>query len=83
MESNTSYILLISLLILSSCSSYVKRTRYSDKGLRVAVFVNRKMSYNQHVRLSAAVGKSRHFTLVTRDNGLTAIKEEQDRLHRG
>jgi curli biogenesis system outer membrane secretion channel CsgG len=72
-------LLLLILITASSCA--VKRTRDSDKGLRVAVD-STGINQEDHAGLQNALVQSGKFYVIDRLRAFKSIKNEQDRLHR-
>lgn len=68
-------------LVLASCSSNIKRTRYSDKNMRVMIDPD-SISIENYVRIQKALVENGAFAIIDRSNGMNAIKKEQERLHR-
>jgi len=71
----------LAALFLSACSSTVKRTKFSDKNMRVMIDPA-SVSVEHHVRIQSALVRSEKWAVVDRASGLEAIKKEQDLLHR-
>ncbi len=70
------------LVTLSACSSSpVKRTKFSDKNMRIMIDPASIDSKN-HVRIQTALVKSENWVVLDRNKGLAAIKKEQEQLHR-
>lgn len=67
-------------LILTSCSS-VKRTKYSDKNMRIMVDPQSLNSSNL-MKLQTSLVSTDKWTVIDRHLGFEAIKKEQERLHR-
>lgn len=65
---------------LTACSS-LKRTKWTDKNMRVAVDCQR-LEDAQCAQLKYSIVNSGAFTVVDRDAGMIAIQKEQERLHR-
>lgn len=75
-------ILLLSLSLgLTSCSSVVKRTKYTDKNMRIMVDPD-SFEPEEHVRLQHALVDSGKWVVIDRAQGMKAIQKEQERLHR-
>lgn len=67
---------------LSACSSSLpKRTKWTDKNLRVLIDPT-QLDKDNYVKLQKALVQSGNFTVVDRKDGWAAIKAEQERLHR-
>ena len=75
------YFLLVALLIISSCSSPEKRTKFSDKTMRIFLYP-RSLKSNDYVRLQSALIKADVWTVLDRRDGYTATLREQERQHR-
>ncbi|WP_347358463.1 hypothetical protein [Bdellovibrio sp.] len=75
-------VIFISLIctLLTACSS-LKRTKWTDKNMRVAVDCQR-LEDAQCAQLKYSIVNSGAFTVVDRDAGMIAIQKEQERLHR-
>ena len=79
MKSNSLFIL---LLLLPACSSApVKRTKFSDKNMRIMIDPASVNAQN-HVRIQTALVKSDNWIVLDRNKALAAIKKEQEELHR-
>ncbi len=72
---------LIFLVAIVGCSSNEKRTRYTDKNMRVMLYPN-TISPDHYARIQTALVQSNSFTVIDRSYGLEAIKQEQERIHR-
>lgn len=70
------------LTCLASCSSSVeKRTKFSDKNMRVAIDSS-TISANDYIGIQTAIVRENAFAVIDRGQGFSAIKVEQERLHR-
>ncbi|MGE9746234.1 CsgG/HfaB family protein [Bdellovibrio bacteriovorus] len=75
-------ILILSLFILATgCSSKEKRTKFSDKSMRIMID-SASISAKEYAKLQTALVANGSFIILDRSKGLKAIKEEQDMLHR-
>lgn len=75
-------ILFLTLLSVSlfGCSSAVKRTKYSDKTLRVIISPD-SIDSNNHVAIQQALVETGKVFVVDRSMGFEAINQEQQRQH--
>jgi hypothetical protein len=80
---NLKFVLMILCLsvALFSCSSVEKRTRFTDKNMRVMIDPD-SIAPEHHVRIQRALVASGMFAVIDRSKGMNAIKKEQERLHR-
>lgn len=69
------------LLILASCSSNKPRTKWTDKNMRVMIDPMSLESVD-YVRLQAALVTSKKWAVIDRAKAFSAIKKEQEMLHR-
>lgn len=69
---------LVLLVMLASCAT--KRTRYSDKNMRVMVDPN-GLSHTDYMNLQSALVQANIWTVLDRSAGLQAVKKEQENLH--
>lgn len=76
-----SFILVLASLVLASCSSSEKRTKFSDKNMRIFLY-HRTLKTNDYVRLQSALIKSDVWTVIDRRDGYNASGREQERIHR-
>lgn len=77
----TKIIFLIGLsLAVVGCSSAVKRTKYSDKNMRIMIDPD-SFEPEEHVRLQHALIESGKWAVIDRARGMKAIQKEQERLH--
>lgn len=74
-----STILLVLLLTLVSCAS--KRTKYSDKNMRVMIDTE-GLDMADYNNLQSALVRSNVWTVLDRSRGLAAVKREQEELHK-
>lgn len=74
---------LLILVIASAvgCSSSLKRTKWTDKNMRVFIDCQ-QLDDSQCAQLKYSIVSSGVFTVVDRDSGMTAIQKEQERMHR-
>ena len=70
-----------SLLILSGCSTSEKRTKWTDKNMRVLIDAD-SLSSSDYVAVQTALIKNGTFTVVDRSAAFKAIKSEQERTIR-
>lgn len=66
---------------LLSCSSPEKRTKYSDKNMRIFLYPNTLKS-DDYVRLQSALIKADVWSVLDRKDGYAATLREQERQHR-
>lgn len=71
--------MLVSLSI--GCASTEKRTKWTDKSMRVLIDPD-SLSSDDYVAVQTALFKEGSFTVVDRSKGFKAIKTEQERTHR-
>jgi hypothetical protein len=74
-------LLLIILILNFSCSSNEKRTKFSDKNMRIAID-SAGIKASDYVGIQTAIVKEDAFAVIDRGQGFSAIKTEQERLHR-
>lgn len=74
-----STIILAALLILCSCSS-TKRTKYSDKNMRIMVDPS-GLDSRTYARVQTALARTGVWTVLDRASGLRAAMREQNQLH--
>lgn len=74
-------LMMIASIGLISCSSNEQRTKFSDKNMRVAIDPA-TISANDYVGIQTAIVKEDAFAVIDRGQGVSAIKVEQERLHR-
>jgi hypothetical protein len=72
----------IVMILLAGCSSVEKRTKWSDKTMRIMVDP-KSISHEDYVRIQQSLVDSGKWIVVDRANGFNAAKSEQERLHRG
>lgn len=75
------YFLVVALFIMGSCSSPEKRTKFSDKTMRIFLYP-RSLKSNDYVRLQSALIKADVWTVLDRRDGYAATLREQERQHR-
>lgn len=75
------YIFLSLVLVFVGCSSEQKRTRFTDKNMRVMIDPD-SISIENYVRIQKALVETGAFAVIDRSKGMNAIKKEQERLHR-
>ena len=75
------YAIFLILFMLYSCSSQVKRTKFSDKNMRIMIDPD-SLKVRDFVRLQTSLVKEDVFTVIDRGAGFRATKKEQERLHR-
>lgn len=73
--------LVLLMLLFAGCSSIEKRTKYSDKNMRI-MLDPASISSENYARLQTALVQQDMWTIVDRASGLEAIKKEQEELHR-
>lgn len=73
-----SVLIIFTLLILCSCAT--KRTRLSDKNMRVMIDPT-GISQTDYASIQNALVRSNMWTVLDRDRGLASIKKEQNNLH--
>ena len=73
--------LLTLFLLITSCSSPEKKTKYSDKNMRIMVDPD-SLKVKDFVRLQTELVKSDVWTVIDRGAGYKATLKEQNRLHR-
>lgn len=66
--------------ILAACSTVEKRTKWSDKTMRIMIDPD-SVRIDDYVRLQHALVESGKWTVVDRAIGFKAVKLEQDREH--
>jgi curli biogenesis system outer membrane secretion channel CsgG len=71
-------ILLPTFVFLAGCSSSIKRTRTTDKGLSVSIYPD-NLSSEDYVAIQTALVKTDKFIVLDRKLGFAAAKQEQDR----
>lgn len=71
-------IIIATMFILCSCAT--KRTKYSDKNMRVMVDPS-GLNMTDYTNLQTALVQSNVWTVLDRSRGLAAVKTEQERLH--
>lgn len=64
-----------------SCSSVQKRTKWTDKNMRLMIDPN-SLSAESYVAVQTALVKDGTFTIVDRSAGFNAVKREQERTQR-
>jgi hypothetical protein len=74
-------ILSIAIIGVGCSHGLPKRTKWSDKNLRVLIDPT-QLDKDNYVKLQKALVQSGNFTVVDRRDGWAAIKAEQERLHR-
>lgn len=74
-------LLLFVMAVVQSCSSPPKRTKFSDKNMRIFISPD-NLKVKDYVRLQTAIIKSDVWTVIDRGQGFRAVKKEQERLHR-
>ncbi len=74
-----STIILVTLLFLCSCAT--KRTKYSDKNMRIMVDPS-GISMTDYTNLQTALVQSNVWTVLDRARGIAAVKNEQEQLHK-
>ena len=71
--------------ILSSlffgCTSEIKRTKFTDKNMRIMIDPD-SISIESYVRIQKAHVERGAFAVIDRASGMAAVKKEQERLHR-
>ncbi len=72
---------LIGLLISGCSSAVIKRTKFSDKSMRIMIDPD-SFEVEEHVRLQHALVDSGKWAVIDRGRGMKAIQKEQERLHR-
>lgn len=72
---------LLSLTLLSSCSTNEPRTRYSDKNMRIMLYPD-TISADHFARIQTALVRSDVWSVLDRSQGLKAVKQEQNTIHR-
>ncbi|WP_413944431.1 CsgG/HfaB family protein [Bdellovibrio sp. HCB-162] len=72
---------IILCLAFVGCASKEKRTKFSDKSMRIMID-SASISAKEYAKLQTALVKNGAFIVLDRAKGLKAIKEEQDMLHR-
>lgn len=75
------YVILFLVLVFAGCSSEQKRTRFTDKNMRVMIDPD-SISIESYVRIQKALVETGAFAVIDRSKGMNAIKKEQERLHR-
>lgn len=74
--------LLGALTILSACASKeVKRTKFTDKAMRIMIDPA-SVDVQNYTSIQSALVQSNNWVVVDRARGLAAIKKEQEQLHR-
>lgn len=68
-------------LVLQSCSTTEKRTRFSDKNMRIMIDPA-SISPENYARIQTALVQQQMWVVLDRAAGLEAIKKEQQELHR-
>ncbi len=69
------------VLLVIGCSSVEKRTRFTDKNMRVMIDPD-SIPIEDYVRIQKALVENGRFAIIDRSKGMQAIKKEQERLHR-
>ena len=69
------------LIGMASCSTPVKRTKYSDKNMRILLDPE-SISPEDYVRVQQALVASGKWAVIDRSQAFQAIQKEQERLHR-
>lgn len=72
---------IIFFLLLVSCSFPEKRTKFSDKNMRIFLYP-RTLKSDDYVRLQSALIKADVWSILDRKDGYAATLNEQERLHR-
>lgn len=68
-------------ILMVGCSSSIKRTKFTDKNMRVMIDPA-SVSPEEHVRIQHALVASNNWVVIDRARGMKAIQKEQERLHR-
>ncbi|WII72158.1 hypothetical protein QJS83_16975 [Bdellovibrio sp. 22V] len=71
----------LSVVLISGCSSPPKRSVWSDKNMRVFIDPD-SVSSQDYVEISNELVKSGRFMVIDRAQGFRAVQREQERLHR-
>lgn len=69
------------IFVISSCSTHEPRTRYSDKNMRIMLYPD-TISADHFARIQTALVRSDVWSVLDRSQGLKAVKQEQDTIHR-
>lgn len=72
---------LIVAILLSLCSCATKRTKFSDKNMRIMIDPV-GLSMSDYSNLQTALVKTDVWVVLDRARGIAAIKQEQENLHR-
>jgi hypothetical protein len=74
-------IIFLSLILIVGCASPEKKTKFSDKNMRLMIDPA-SISPENYARLQTALVQQEMWTVLDRSSGLEAIKKEQETLHR-
>lgn len=81
MKKFASLTVLIAIGFLLGCSTSEKRTKWTDKNMRLMIDPD-SIGAGDYVSVQTAFVKQGSFTIVDRSSGFKAIKSEQERTHR-
>lgn len=69
------------LVFMGGCSTKEKRTKWTDKNMRILIDSD-SLQTTDYVAVQTALVKDGTFTIVDRNTGWRAVKREQERTHR-
>lgn len=82
MQTKCLSLLSLSILVtLSACSTNESRTRYSDKNMRIMLYPE-TISPDHFARIQTALVRSDVWSVLDRSQGLKAVKQEQNIIHK-